>query len=155
MVACFLKKYVHCEVKKILEVFICGIKYDCHWYPTLGLHYYFFVTLEMSILKFFFTSFVYFFDICHINLFVTLANSTVKMCMDIPIFQSCCIIFCFWLQKTFVGFVPTFIGEFQKSWKNFLTCGICCYVWKPQWKDHNNKCFEVAIKKKVVTVMRL
>ena len=28
--------------KKILEVLICGIKYDCHWYPTLGLHYYFF-----------------------------------------------------------------------------------------------------------------
>ena len=25
--------------KKILEVFICGMKYDCHWYPTLGLHY--------------------------------------------------------------------------------------------------------------------
>ena len=50
--------------------------------PTLLL---FLLLLQWAFLKFFFTSFVYFFDICHINLFVTLANSTVKMCMDIPI----------------------------------------------------------------------
>ena len=86
-------------------------------------------------------------NICPINLFVTHANSTVKMKKCVWIFLWCCIIFCLWLQKTFVGFVQTHIGfNFQKLQvleKLFDSWNVVMY------EHHNEKATpRNAIKKK-------